>query len=137
MKNWIMGWIANIIALGIILAGYWMTRDPNHFHPKTTPGIWADGPVAILEAVLILSLANTIIRPIVMFFAWPINCLTFGLLGFVLNVLLFMLVGNLGFGFYVNGPIAALIGSVAMGALSGALSSLLHDSGKRKRKKDD
>ena len=89
--------------------------------------------VAIVIAVVVLGLANSIIRPIIMFFAWPINCLTFGLFGFVLNVVLFLIVGNLGFGFHVQSALHALIGSVAMGVFSGALSVILTDSGDKRR----
>ena len=117
MKNWLMRWIANIVALLIIVYAYWATNST-----KGHPGIYVETPTAIAIAVVALGLANSVIRPIILFFAWPINCLTFGLFSFVLNVLLFLLVGNLGFGFHVTGPLHALIGSVAMGILSGAIN---------------
>jgi putative membrane protein len=66
-----------------------------------------------------------------MLFVWPINCLTFGLLGFVINVALFFGVGKLGFGFDVATPMAALIGSVAMGLISGVLNFLFKDRNDR------
>ena len=130
MKNWIMSLVANILALIIITVGFNATKDPKHFHAATTPGIWADTPTAILFAVGALGLANSVVRPIILFFAWPINCITFGLFSWVLNIVLFLIVGNLGFGFHVNGAIAALIGSVAMGIISGAISFFLVDTGK-------
>ncbi len=133
MKNWIVRWIANILALLIIT--------------QVVPGIKLDGssPVMLFAAVVALGLANSVIRPIIMFFVWPINCFTFGLLGFVINALLFFIVGQLHLGFKVapgfNGFIASLIGSVGMGMISGVISFTLKDrgdddKGKKSKKKD-
>ncbi len=123
MKNWIIRWIANILALLIIV--------------KVVPGITLDSahPVMLFVAVVALGLANAIIRPIIMFFVWPINCLTFGLFGFVVNALLFFAVGQLHIGFTikpgVDGFIASLIGSVGMGVLSGLINFVLKDRGEK------
>src|SRR5580700_3509616 len=126
MKNWIIRWIANILALLIIA--------------KVVPGISLDAahPIMLFAAVIALGLANAIIRPIIMFFVWPINCLTFGLLGFVINALFFWIVGRMELGFKIDpGPEgfkAALIGSIAMGILSGLINFLLKDRGDRDNK---
>jgi len=130
MKNWILRWVASILALLLIVAGYTVWKGPKG------PGIFVDSPTAIVAAVVALGLANSIIRPIIMLFAWPINCLTFGLFSFVLNVFLFLMVGNLGFGFHVSTPLDALIGSVAMGVLSGAINFFLTDKGEKRRDRD-
>ncbi len=132
LKNWLLRWVASGVALFIIVMAYSATKDPKHFKALETPGIWADNTTAILIAVGALGLANSIVRPIIMFFAWPINCITFGLFSWVLNVLLFLAVGNLGFGFHVNGALAALIGSVAMGFLSGMINFFLGEGGEKK-----
>jgi len=121
MKNWIMRWVASVLALLIIGVAY-----PQGIHLD-----FVHHPAALLIAVVALGLANTLIRPIIMFFVWPINCLTFGLLGFLINVLLFWAVGSIIPGFEVKGPIAALVGSVSMGVLSGAINFLLKDRGDR------
>ena len=123
MKNWFVRWIANIFALLIVAT--------------VVPGISIDKtqPLMLFVAVIALGFANAIIRPIIMFFVWPINCLTFGLLGFVVNALLFFVVGQLKLGFSVqpgiNGLIASLIGSVSMGVLSALINFLLKDRGDR------
>jgi putative membrane protein len=134
MRNWILRWVASTVALLAIIGAYNVVT-PSH------RGIYVDSATAVVIAVVLLGLVNSIIKPIILFFAMPINCLTFGLFGFVLNVLLFLMVGNLGFGFHVRSPIDALIGSVAMGILSGVLNSVLADSGDhrrdRKRDRDD
>ena len=83
MKNWIMRWVASAVALLLIVLAYWEVVEPGakHFNTSTTPGIWVDSASAIVMAVLALGLANSVIRPIILFFAMPINCLTFGLFG--------------------------------------------------------
>ncbi len=129
MKNWIVRWIANILALLIVV--------------KVVPGMSLDTahPLMLFVAVVALGLANAIIRPLIMFFVWPINCLTFGLLGFVVNALLFFMVGRMGLGFTVkpgaDGFIASLIGSVGMGILSGLINFVLKDRGDRDDKDEE
>lgn len=128
MKNWMIRWIANILALLIV------TCTVPHIHLDTKH------PLLLIGAVVVLGLANAIIRPIIMFFVWPINCLTFGLLGFVINALFFWIVGNLQLGFKIDpgptGLMAALIGSFAMGILSGLINFVLKDRGDRDNKDD-
>lgn len=129
MKNWVIRWIADILALLIIV--------------KVVPGISIDKahPLMLFLAVIALGFANAIIRPIIMFFVWPVNCLTFGLFGFVVNAMLFFVVGRMNLGFYIvpgfNGLIAALIGSVGMGILGGLLNFALKDHGESERKHED
>ena len=119
MKNWLVRWLASAMAL------YALTL--------ANVGIMVDNPWVAIVAVIALGLANSLIRPLIMFFVWPINCLTFGLLGFAVNVLLFWLVGS-GFlhGFHVSSARGALIGSVAMGIMSGLINFLLKDRGERR-----
>lgn len=118
MRNWIASWVASALALFILT--------------QIHIGISAKDPVTLIVAVVVLALVNTFIRPIIMFFAWPVNCLTFGLFGFVINALLFWIVGSsLVPGFVVAGFIPALIGSLGMGFLSGLFSFILKDRGDR------
>lgn len=131
MRNWLMRWVASTLALLVIIGAYSIVHTPNG------PGISVDTPVAFGFAVVALGLANSVIRPIIMLFAWPINCLTFGLFSFALNVLLFLAVGNLNFGFHVKTPLDALIGSVAMGVLSGMINLFLTDGGGKGGRKRD
>jgi putative membrane protein len=119
MRNWIVRWIASAVALLIIT--------------HVVPGIWVKNDVqTLLLVVVVLGFVNVFIRPLIMFFVWPINCLTFGLLGFAINVALFWLVGNIQpERFHVKSALAALIGSVAMGVISGLINMLLKDRGDR------
>ncbi len=124
MKNLFVRWIASAVALLILT--------------QAGIGIEAKTPLAILVAVVALGLANAVIRPLIMFFAWPINCLTFGLLGFAINVLMFGVVGSgIVPGFLVTGtktipaPMSALIGTIGMSVLSGLMNFFLKDRGDR------
>jgi len=113
MKNWIASWAASALALFIIT--------------KIGIGVKADTVAAGAIFIVLLSLVNSFIRPVVMFFAMPINCLTLGLFGFVINAAIFMLVGNSIGGFHVLNLFSAMIGSVLMGLLSGAFGFVLQD----------
>lgn len=84
----------------------------------------------VITVVIVLALANSIIRPIVMFFAWPVNCLTFGLFGFALNIGLFWLAGSVVPGFKVIGPWNAMIGFLVMGLIGSVLNFFLADGKK-------
>ncbi len=115
MKNLLTRWLASVLALLVITQS------------QVIPGISAVSWTVAILATLVLGLVNAFIRPIIMFFAWPINCLTFGLMGFIINAFLFFAVGQLVPGFEVKTPIAALIGSLAMGFLSGLFNYFLKD----------
>ncbi|HEV2474853.1 MAG TPA: phage holin family protein [Chthonomonadales bacterium] len=123
VKSWIVRWIGSAFALLIV--------------SQLNLGIHLDlkgHPASAFIAVLIYGLAASIIRPLILIFAWPINCLTFGLLGFAINVLVFFVLGR-GFitGFHVDNPASAFIGIMAMSILSSLLNLLLQDRGERGR----
>lgn len=84
-----------------------------------------DGAAPALLAVLVLAIVNAVLRPVAQLITLPLSCLTFGLFAFVVNALMFWLVGKLVPGFRVDGFLPALFGSVVMGLISGALNHLL------------
>ena len=119
IRNFLIGLLGTALALFIITL-----LLPHH--------IWLDWhqPVPVLAILLLFGVVNSLVRPIIMFFLWPVNCLTFGLLGFCLNVLLFFVVGQLKISwFHVTDLLSALIGSILMGLISGAIGYLLRDRG--------
>ena len=77
--------------------------------------------------VLVLTLVNALVRPLVKLATLPLNCLTLGLFGFVVNALMFWLVGSLGIGLRVDDFWAALFGSVVLSVISGILNTLIPD----------
>ena len=78
-----------LLAIGVIIAAH------------TAKGIHYDSNGALVVAVLLLSLCNLVLKPLLMLFSLPFIILTFGLGIWLINALLFMLVGAVVEGFYV------------------------------------
>ncbi len=91
-------------------------------------GLALKGPVAAFIAIAVLTLVNAFVRPILGLLAAPINCMTLGLFSFVLNALMFWLVGALDLGLVVKGFIPALFGSVVLSLISGFLNMFVVES---------
>src|SRR5436309_1472965 len=85
------------------------------------PGIYLPvphGPWDVIAIAAVAGLANTVLTPIFRFFTLPMVILTFGIWIFILNVILFWLVGYLGresgFGFTLDGVLPAILGSIVV-----------------------
>ena len=78
-----------------------------------------------LVAALLLGLVNTIIRPILILLTLPATVLTLGLFIFVINGLLFWMVGSFVQGFVVAGFWAGVIGAIVYSIISWLLAALL------------
>jgi len=80
-------------------------------------------------AVIIMGLVNALIRPVARFLTAPLNCLTFGIMGVIVNAIMFWLVGALtdaaGFKVFTVTPLGALGGAILVGVIGGALNLLL------------
>jgi putative membrane protein len=98
---------------------------------KFVPGISFTGEnyAALLGVALVFGIVNTIIRPILKLFAFPVVLLTLGLFLFVINGLMLLLTSylssQLGFGFHVDGVVAAIIGSLVVSVTAGVLHFVL------------
>jgi putative membrane protein len=116
MKGLFVRWVVSAIALYITaVLAQWM-----HV------GIELTGAVPALMVVVVLAIVNALIRPLLLIITLPLNCLTLGLLTWVINALMFWLVGAIGIhGFKVDGFLAAVIGSVLMGIVAGLMNSIL------------
>ncbi|MCS6831704.1 MAG: phage holin family protein [Armatimonadota bacterium] len=112
MVGLILRWIANAVAL---LLTVWLGK-------ALGLGLYVSGFGGAMIAALVIGLINAFIRPIVVMFTLPLNCLTFGLFSLVINAFLFWLAGELLTEFEVQGPVAALFGSIVMSIFSSALS---------------
>lgn len=89
------------------------------------PGIRIDGLWAGILAALVLGVVNAVIRPVLLFLTLPFNLLTLGLLTFVINALMLLLVAAVVHGFSVDGFWTALLGSVVLSLISGILSQIV------------
>lgn len=111
----ILIWILNALAL-IAVANF-------------VPGIRVDGFLAALVAAFLLGLVNTLIRPLLLLLTLPVTMLTLGLFIFIINGLLFWLVGSMLRDFIVDsfwhGVLGALLYSLFTWALSSAASQLM------------
>jgi putative membrane protein len=89
------------------------------------PSIRVDSFVTALIAALVLGLVNAIIRPVLVLLTLPVTLLTLGLFIFVINGLLFWLVGSFVKGFVVDGFWAGFLGAIVYSVISWLLSGLL------------
>ncbi|MFA6920485.1 MAG: phage holin family protein [Gallionella sp.] len=93
------------------------------------PGIQVGGFFAALVAAFLLGLVNTLIRPLLVLLTLPVTMLTLGLFIFVINGLLFWLVGSVLRDFIVDsfwhGILGALLYSLFSWALSAAAAQLM------------
>ena len=93
--------------------------------PYIFTGIKVPSFTAALVAALILGLVNALIRPILILLTLPATILTLGLFIFIINGLLFWLVGSLNLGFQVDGFWTAVFGAIVYSIISWILSSIL------------
>lgn len=123
MKGLLARWIVSAVAL-------YITAVLSQWLESILPG-WAriaikiDGWFTPFLAVAVLAIINALIRPLVVILTLPLSCLTLGIFTFVINALMFWLVGRLVPGFTVEGPLAAVFGSIVMGIISGLASHLI------------
>jgi len=104
-------WLINAVAL--IAVAYLM------------PSIAVASFGTALVAALVLGLINAVVRPVLVLLTLPVTILTLGLFIFVLNGLLFWMVGNWLQGFTVAGFWAGVFGAILFSLVSWALSALL------------
>lgn len=104
-------WILNALALLLVAYLY--------------PGVTVDTFLAAAVAALVLGLINAVVRPILVLLTLPVTILTLGLFLFVINALLFWLVGSIVPGFHVAGFLAALVGSILFSLITLVTSWLL------------
>jgi putative membrane protein len=104
-------WLINSVAL--IAVAYLM------------PGVDVSSFGAALVAALVLGLVNAVLRPVLVLLTLPVTVLTLGLFIFVINGLLFWLVGTWIEGFAVTGFWAAVFGAIVFSLVSWLLSALI------------
>ena len=87
--NFLVKWILSAL---LIMAIAWVI-----------PGITVTGFVSALIVVLVMSIVNILIRPIVEFVSLPLNIVTLGIFSLVINALLFLLIAKFSPGFQIEG----------------------------------
>ena len=111
MIRLLLVWLVN--ALALIAVAYLM------------PSITVSSFGAALVAALVLGLVNAVVRPVLVLLTLPVTILTLGLFIFVLNGLLFWMVGTWLEGFDVGGFWSGVIGAIVFSMVSWLLSALI------------
>lgn len=111
LRKFILRWISMAISL-IIIA-------------KLFNNIYIGGFATALWAAAIFGLANTIIRPILIFLTLPLNFLTLGLFTFVVNGIILKLSASIVSGFRVGGLFGAIIASVILSIVNLLITGFL------------
>ena len=122
--TWIIRWIVGAVALYLTVSS-WSYVQPLAPFLGGKHGLYLDGPVGAFFAIAVITLVNAFVGPLLRLLAAPLNCLTLGLMRFVVNALLFWIAGSLNLGLTVQGFLPALYGSIALSTLSGVLDLLI------------
>lgn len=102
-----------MLALGVTIA------------TKIIPGIHYDTLSTLIVVVLLLSLFNAVLKPLLVLFSLPFIVMTLGLGILLINALLFMLVGRIVQGFVVDGFWDALGGALIVSLTNLVISILI------------
>ena len=84
--------------------------------------ISCDTPSALAWAALVLIIVNTIIRPLLILFTFPLVILSLGLFLLIINALLLYMVPHFVSGFHVPGFFSAFFGSIILSLITGLFS---------------
>ena len=89
------------------------------------PSIHVSGFTSALIAAAVIGLVNMLIRPLLVLLTLPVTILTLGLFIFVINGLLFFLVGHFLQGFEVQSLLSGILGAILYSLISWALTALI------------
>lgn len=106
-------WVLNAIAL--LAVAYLM------------PSIEVSGFVSALVAAAVIALVNVLVRPFLILLTLPVTILTLGLFIFVINGLLFYLIGEILEGFQVQSLLTGIVGAILYSMISWLLTSLISE----------
>lgn len=85
------------------------------------PGIVVENFPTALLAAFVMAIINVFIKPFLLIITLPVNILTLGIFTFILNTLLFMLMGYFVPGVEIDGFLPALLGSLMLAFLGGII----------------
>ncbi len=115
-RDIIVKWIINTIALFVVVK---VIKGVN----LNASGF--DAIVILAVTAAIIGIINAFIRPIILFLTIPLNLLTFGLLTFLINGILFAVAGLLVKGFEITSLWAAIIGYIFFSIVSFLLTIII------------
>jgi putative membrane protein len=109
--NLLVRWL--VLALGVVLS------------TKIVRGISYDSGETLFWVVVVLSLLNVVVKPILMLFTLPFIVLTLGLGIWILNAVLLYFVGRMVDGFHVASFGSALVGALIISLTNVVMNRLL------------
>ncbi len=116
--------MVGFVIRGLVAAlGLWIAT-------KLPIGVYAGSWESLIGAGLLLGVVNAIVRPILVFFTFPITILTLGLFLLVINGLMLGLVSLLPIGFHVHGLGSAILGALVVGLTSWVASWFIGPTGR-------
>ena len=126
--NLLVRWL--VLALGVMLS------------TKLVRGIHYDSGTTLAVVVVLLSLFNAVLKPLLMLFTLPFIVLTLGIGIWFINALIFYFTGKLVDGFHVDNFAAALLGALIVSVTNIVLTKILMGPAapnppRRETKKDD
>ncbi len=117
MRSFLIRWVVNAVAIWVAF----------QIVPGVTP--ITNSVDAVIVNALIFGLVNSIIRPLLRFVTCPLIIATLGLGTLMINTCMFLLAGwigiYLGYGFSVDGFVAAFLGALVVSVVSVPTSLLL------------
>ena len=109
-----MHFILRIILVGLVV----------FFLPYIMPGISIEGAKVALIVGVVMALVNTLIKPLISLLTLPLNILTLGLFGLVVNGFLFWLVAKFVPGFTVDSFLYAMAGALVVSIVNWFVSRI-------------
>jgi putative membrane protein len=116
MLGFLIRWAVSALAL-------WVAR-------ALVPGLQIEGASTLWLAALLLGFVNAVVRPLLVFFTFPLTILTLGLFLFVVNAAMLGLVAALLERMTIAGFWSALLGSIVVGLVSWLVTTLIGSSGR-------
>ena len=123
MKRLLLRWIVLVISL-LVAAALTNMLLPGKFDAKVDS---ASDALKLMLGVAVLCLLNATLGNILKLLTLPLNCLTLGLVSLIVNALMLLVVGNLNFGFHIDGFLAAFVGSLLFSAANAVLGAFVPD----------
>lgn len=127
MKKLLLKWL--VLAVSVVIAGLITQALGLGFEVHSDS---ASAFIKLMLGVAVLSFFNATIGPILKFMTLPIRCITLGLFSLVVNAIILWLAATFELGFKITqggvpGFLAALVASLLISAINGALGVLVPD----------
>ncbi len=120
MKRILLSWL--LIALGVFLSTY------------TSSGIEYESWGTLVAVVIVLSILNLFLKPLLVFFTLPFVIISLGLGVWLINAVLLMLAGKIVEGFHVASFVSALWGAFVISVTSMIANMVILRKARRRRR---